>query len=638
MRRSVFLIFKNAQMKKTRQSTLIITLIFCLLIQKTSFAQSMLKEISLKNQIDNSSLVVEGEVVSKKSFWDVKRHNIYTVNTIDVLKVFKGEFVERIEVVTMGGTVGSEALIVTPSLRLQEGDMGVFTLKNNNISLNEKNEIENKKYKPYASLQSFHKYNVYNKSLVSSFSKKKKEKSIFYDEIISHTKSNYILVSKNLKEGQTNKVFLPPVNIIFNLTTASAGTKTVLTINGSSFGGTKGRVGFSNADDGGSTFIFALDTQVLTWSDTVITVEIPSEAGTGPILVEDSGASSAQSNSSLTITYAELNAIFDPDDQTGSGGSNGPLGFYAYPTRHFDHKQDGDGGYIWEMQTAFFNDTEFPGAKAAFEKVLDQWRCETKVNWITSNFATTVDVVALDGVNIVKFDNNNIPSDNLDPGVLGVCFNRFSGCGFTDNPATWSAFAAEMDIVFDSEINWYFGNGLPDELGKYDFESVALHELGHAHQLAHTIDLTFNGNNQDDVMHFNLAPAEQQRVFLVENVEAGNNVQARSISSSGVVTGCLRALMTDSSICNLSVDEDELENAITLFPNPVKEQLFIKSAASINLEKVVVYDMSGRLINEYDISNASRINTISVLGMSKGVYFVNIFSDRAMITRKMVLN
>ncbi len=617
-----------------KKITLFIALLF-LISAEQLMAQAALKEIPLQEQVEQSSLIVEGKVIAKKSFWDDNHHNIYTSNIVEVYKVFKGDQPKTIEVITLGGTLGNKALIVSPSLKLRKGDIGIFTLYDNNIPVELEAKSSNKKYRTYSSLQGFYRYNLYDNVAANPLSKKKGIANSFYNEIMNYTKSNYIEIASfttDIKKTTTSKVFLPPSAITFAPTTATAGTKTVLTISGLGFGGTKGKVGFSNADDGGATFVDALDSQVLTWSDTQITVEIPSSAGTGTIRVTHDDMTTGVSATTLTISYAQLNVPLDPDDETGQmpPGLNGPLGLYAYQTRHVN--DNASGGYTWELQTDFFNDSEFPGAKAAFETALDKWRCETKVNWTISNSATTTDIVASDGVSVVKFDNNAVPSDDLPDGVLGRCSSWYSACGIFGNASSWNWHVTELDIVFDDEETWFFGAGLPNT--GFDFESVALHELGHGHQLGHVIDPIIDGDNLDDVMHFNLAPFEQQRVFSSGNISAANDVHNRSTT----VVACGQPVMTDSSICNLSVEEDELNNAISLYPNPAKNQFYINNASYINLQKAVIYDISGRLISEHDISNASKTKTIEILSASKGIYFVNIHSDSAMITRKMILD
>lgn len=606
----------------------------CLLFSYALNAQVLLKEMPLGKQIENSSLVIEGKVISKHSFWDAKRHNIYTTNTVEVLKVFKGEIIETIEVITLGGVVGSEALIVSPNLKLQKGDIGIFTLYDNNVVLMNQNNTAEKQFKTYSSLQGFYKYNLNTDVAVNPFNKKTGIQSSFYNEIMNYTKTKYIEIKNfNIKSKTIlNKGFLPPTGITFDLATASAGTKTILTISGSGFGINKGKVGFSNADDGGDTFVFALDSQVLTWEVDEITVEIPTDAGTGPILVQDDTGANGFSNSDLIITYSETNAIFDPDDDSDNmpSGVNGPLGLYAYPVRHVS--DNGNGGYTWQMETNFFNDVEFSGAKGDFENALDKWRCATKVNWTISNTATTVDEIASDGVNVVKFDNQTVPADDLDDGVLGQCLSRISACGSPTNPSSWNAHVVELDIVFDDETNWHFGSGLPNG-SQYDFESVALHELGHGHQLGHVIDEALNGNNLDDVMHYAIANGSQQRVLTSGNITAANNVHSRSTS----VIACGQVLMTNSTICNLSIEEDELADVVNIFPNPAKDEFFIKNELFVNLKKAVIYDISGRLISEHDLSETFRVKSINVQNLAKGIYIINIHSDNASIAKKLVL-
>ncbi|WP_299556776.1 T9SS type A sorting domain-containing protein [Seonamhaeicola sp.] len=606
-----------------------------------SLQAQLLKEVSLEKQIKNSDLVIEGEVIARKSFWDANHSNIYTSNTVKVYKVFKGEPNALVDIITLGGIVGTEALVATPSLRLKKGDIGVFNLKENLVPFGFENKSVNKRYRGYASVQSFYKYNLYNVA-VNPFSKKKRGISFLYNDIMSVTNTSYTemasmkSVDRTSKSDNSGKVLLPPASITFSPTTITAGTKAVLTINGTGFGITQGKVGFSNADDGGATFTFALDSEVLSWSDTVITVEVPSQAGTGTILVQDSGAVNGFSASTLTVTYAEINVIFDPDDQTTQmpPGSDGPLGFYAYQIRHIN--ANAAGGYTWEMQTDFFNDTEHPGAKAAFERALDRWVCETGVNWTISNSATAVDEVSSDGTNVVRFDNGS----ELPDGLLGRCTSRFSGCGIFGDVSSWNWHVTEMDIVFDDDVNdpitpgteaWYFGSGLP-AINEYDFESVALHELGHGHQLAHVIDPVVDGDNQDDVMHYALSIAESQKVIGGNNSTAANAIQSRSNS----FMACTEGLMTDAS-CPLSIDEDQLEEVISIFPNPTADQFQIKNASFINLEKAVIYDVSGRQISIHDLTNSPRIKTIDMIGISSGIYFVNIFSENTKITRKVVL-
>ena len=619
-----------------KKITLFITLLFGFICTESVLAQVGLRKVSLRQQIEESSLVVEGKVVSKNSFWDSDHKLIYTSNTVEVYKVFKGNPIQTIEVITIGGVVGLTALDVSHSLKLQKGSTGVFTLYDNNIKTKSGGEFLSNQFRPYGSSQGFYKYNLFYNTVVNSFNKRQGISISFYNEIMSFTKKEFIEMSSfdsQLEKSSSTKKVLAPSAITFTPTTTSAGTKSIITISipggagGTDFGGTKGKVAFSNADDGGATFIDALDTQV-TWSNTSITVEVPHYAGTGKIRVTNSDASSIVSTTDLTITYAETNVVYDADDTTDGmgGGSNGPLEAFAYIPQHVNI--NGSGGYTWQMHTDFDANA---AAKAGFERAFNKWICETGINW-TIGSTTTIDVAAFEStppapsappVNVIRFDNGS----ELGPTTLGVCYSWYKGCSIGGGSFQW--FVAELDIVFDDATDWNFGPGAtPAIVGKYDFESVALHELGHGHQLGHTID------TNNDVMHWVLQFAEDQRDLNANNITAANNVQNRN---NGPTAVCSQPFVTDRS-CPLSVEEDELNNAISLYPNPAKDQFYINNASYINLQKAVIYDISGRLISEHDISNTSKTKTIKIPSASKGIYFVNIHSDSAMITKKMVLD
>ncbi|GAA4944662.1 hypothetical protein GCM10023314_17100 [Algibacter agarivorans] len=585
----------------------------------------MLKKVSLNKQIEKSTLVLEGRVLSKKSFWDTNHQKIYTINTVEVSKIFKGEILPTIEIITLGGVIGMDAQIVYPSLKLNIDDAGVFTLYNSHVELESKKETNKIKFKPYGSLQGFYKYDLDSDTAINQFTSKKGIANSFYNEIKSYTKTDYIQLTNFDVQNDTsisNKTSnsLPVTITNFSPTNSTAGTESVLTITGSNFGTTKGKVGFSNADKGGAGFINALDSQILTWTDTRITVEIPSEAGTGKVKVTNNDGSLLISSDTLFIRYAQANIV---SDYVNSGVN------VAYKTQLIN--DNGSGGYTWHMSSGFSEQT---GAKEALQRALKTWSCETQLNWILneSNIITSPSAqhkANLDGINVLTFDDSTStnPDDNLPDTVLGLRTSHYSGCTVTKNGASsleW--YVTEFDILFDDETNWNFNSQNPSST-EFDFESVALHELGHCRQMDHIIDT-------DNIMHFAIAKGESLRFLSSDNIEGATMIQEHSTDNPV----CGKPLMTNfSGNCALGIEEDKLNEGIKVYPNPTKGHLFIRNDGHINLEKVVVFDVSGRLIVKRDISNTSGLTTIGLAGVSKGIYFVNIHSETAFITKKLIL-
>lgn len=585
------------------------------------YAQQFIKEIPLKQQIEKSSFVVEGKVVAKRSFWDNNEKLIYTANTIEIYKVFKGQAYKSIEVITVGGTVGLNALMSSHSLKLERGDVGMFTLNNSLVKSDGTVSLIGNKFKAYGGQQAFYKYDLHNDVVSNPFGKKQGIKSKFYKEVGEHTKTSFITIKEISVTAERTKSAILKSSLALEIssfapTTAMGGVKMELTISGNDFGGSIGKVGFANADDGGASFVDALSTQIVSWSNTQIVVEVPSGAGTGKLRITLADNSEAvESTDVLTISSSEVNVIYAPTTVPETPE-------VAYQVRHANI--DGDGGYTWEMFTDFFDDSDFPGARVAYERAFDNWVCETGINWSISASSTTVDEVAFESrdggepVNVIRFDNGELDSE-----TLGTCFYWFKGCGSVSSP-TW--YVAELDIVFNSEdITWNLGPE-PSVGGKFDFESVVLHELGHGHLLAHVID-------NDNPMYYAIAPNTGQRVIEPSNSIGANNIQDRSTGSSV----CGVSEMSDAS-CPLSVIEQVLENDISIYPNPTKGVFYIKNRSSMGLNKAIIYDVSGRLILEKDISNDSNLKTINLAGVSKGVYFIDLFSDNGVITSKLILD
>ena len=586
-------------MKKTTLKLYL--LVFCLFT--TGYivnAQNLTYEVPLDAQVQASTQIIEGKVISKKSFWDANRENIYTVNQVEVYKVFKGQQLTAIDVITPGGAVGLDAQIVTPGLRLDVHDVGVFTLKNNAVTV----PTEHTAFQVFSDTQGFYKYNVFNDRVINPYQLVEGITN-FYDDIRSLTGTDYINVKDFSISSTGNRGGGLSISSI-SPTTATAGTFTELTINGSGFGVTAQNVGFANADDGGFTFSLALQTQIVSWSDTQIVVMIPDQAGTGSVAIIDSGVTTVLGTSAqtLNIDYAQINVVSD----AVSAGTD-----VAYNTQHINDNISG--GYTWRMFTDFDANT---AANESFVRAMDTWRCTTDIYW-TIGGVTTTDVNANDGINIIRFDNGaELPS-----GVLGLCVSRFSGC-FAGGGTTIDWFVNELDIIFDDGINWQFGLALPS-FSQYDFESVAVHELGHGHQMAHVIDTS-------EIMHYALSNGDYLRVLSTGDINGANDVHSRSTS----IAVCGQPLMLDFDCSLLSVADEDLNAAISIYPNPSSGLVFINNTGRVNLETADIYDINGRLVLQKQLSNAT-LNQIDLSNVSKGVYFLTINSDDASITEKIII-
>lgn len=234
-------------MKKSLHCTIVFCV--CFLLSGQLISQQLLKRLDLESLVEKSSLVIEGKVLYQMAYWDADKNNIYTCSTVEVYKVFKGEAITAVNVVTRGGTVGQQSQIVNPSLKLRKGDIGIFVLKDIREALKRTKAVSDQ-YMAVGSAQGFYKYNLHNNTVVNVFEKKEGMTAV-YAEIVSYTSENYKEIKtfsgrSMSKRNITGKTLAPSISGL-SPSTISAGTKSVLTITGSGFGLTEGTVGFRNA-------------------------------------------------------------------------------------------------------------------------------------------------------------------------------------------------------------------------------------------------------------------------------------------------------------------------------------------------------------------------------------------------------
>ncbi len=476
----------------------------------TNYAQCMMAPLSLNKRVVNASTIIQGKVIHISSYISVN-NKIFTSNLVQVNAYLKGPSTHKyIIVISEGGIVGDRAEIVHPALELDMSHEIVLLLMGDNT------KIDNKFYRlSYPGIPQMETYGC-------SQGKFTYQDGLYYDLLSESPLSEAGLFKKINRvsgliaitpEGKryvprihsfpSNSKTKPGIAKIAAISGVSpnpgiAGTINVsdqLTISGSGFGAAPGTVEFSNADDGGATFVpFTNASDIISWADAQIVLKVPQGAGTGTVRVNGTFTSPY----TVTYSHVELNNNF--------------AGF-ASTTRQraFLVNKDGSGGYALQYNTTFAANT---AAVAAFERALQTWRCNTFVNFSISPTTTAISVAANDGTNVVSFD------PLLPAGVLGRATSRFgaaSNGGCQMQNTVWRT--TEIDIQFQDPpsvgFTWNYGPTASIAFGStYDFESVALHELGHAHGLGHIIA---SGN----VMHYSLFNGADVRVLSASSDIAG---------------------------------------------------------------------------------------------------------------------
>ncbi len=68
----------------------------------------------------------------------------------------------------------------------------------------------------------------------------------------------------------------------------------------------------------------------------------------------------------------------------------------------------------------------------------------------------------------------------------------------------------------------------------------------------------------------------------------------------------------------------DVYNDISYYPNPVKEELFVKwiNTSEKNVSSIVLYDTSGQLINQFKDLKSQEMLVINFSNYSKGYYYI----------------
>jgi hypothetical protein len=486
-----------------------VLLCIVLLIFQHSLSANELYPVTLTERVNNSTVVAEGKVISQSCFIDPHNNNIYTSNRVMVYRLFKGTIsTSEIEVITHGGVVGNRGQAYSSYLQLYTGQTGIFFCMPSILAKNAQAR-QATSYMVYSSMQGFIAYDAARQTAADPFTTYK-DISLAIAAVKRLTKMNvqvreYTEIATNGVNGISGTTAIPTISSI-SPTTITAGTGDILTITGTGFNAARGsgRVLFRNPDNGGAGVINPLASDYISWTDTEIQVRVPSSG------IQGSGAGSGivrVINSTNPDTAVSPQTLIIPWSYTNLQNAGVPI-----KPVHFAHN-GARGGYTFQLETNFAANT---AAKDAFARAMQSWICATQMNWNIGE-PTTIDSSVADLVNVVRFEIGN----ELAAGVLGLCISNYYLCGTT-------LVTADIDIIFDNQaagnFTWQYGPANPNS-SQVDFESVSLHELGHAQQLGHVI-------LPGAVMHYAFNKGQLARNLSNDDINGGNYVTSRSFAAN----------------------------------------------------------------------------------------------------------
>lgn len=603
----------------------------------------------ITERTEGSSLIVEGIVVDQEAFSDPQTQFIYTRHYIQPTKLLKGQTESALlELVTLGGVLEDQAMQVSGALELQEGASGIFMLDTYRGSHIAGTRSNSNIYRPVAGKAGFISYRPDG------------EQAYDGNKLYNHRQEVY-----GIFERLTGKAYHEVGDISFPSedrssmmiqdifpTVANAGASDTVYISGVGFGEVPGTLFFANADNGGQGYTSTFPWHIASWSDSLIQVQVPHKAGTGGLIVLGS-AGIAFSQENVEVQFAHTNLV--------SSGN-------FFQPQLIDDGDDEDGGYRFSLSHNNDNNgtpvAEVEGALEALVRAASAWQDSVAAPIYIGADCPTTDLQqpsgSDDGVNLITFDSDAWDLDvEVSPYALAVTISRYARC----EDSEWEV--ADIDIIIrrDGEgINWYFGEAAYPADNELDFQSVMVHELGHALQLQHVVDeqavmhysTTFGRvsrhlGTEDDIAGANYVlehstnyEAPQLNCWPTEHFQADRQL---SLYDTTMTCGYVAPAPDTTEITELvsPIEGGELVGAnLGVYPNPVFH------GGSINIELnapeeggavVQVYGTDGRLhrtTNQWLVKGHNRWEE-QLSDLLPGVYVLNIVHGGERRTTKLIL-
>ena len=488
-------------------------------------AHCLLLPLDPARRAQESSLIVEAQVRDAHSFWDAGHRHLFTRHRLRVFALLKGQPADTANLVllTEGGRLALDQQVLTNTLQLRAGQRGIFFLMPapwSGLSMS------GRLLTPLGSSQGFIEINPVDNSATEPFRTYPALDAAFYQELAGFTGQARRVLAAAPAPPKGPGVGRPLAPVVTGLSPASlpAGAGAVLAISGSGFGSSRGAgfVEFRNADDGGNSRVPVREADYLAWTDNLIRVRVPSAAGgghpagSGLVRVTNPAQGSAESLTPLTVVYALTNV----ESTTGN---------LLQRPNHV--ALNGAGGLSFRFGPNF-------GAapQAAWLRALASWRCQTGMNW--DGAAGPTNTIADDGLSVVAFDQGA----QLPTLVLGRTTSYYRGCYDPNGEVVF--YVKEVDMQFDDAATFQFGPALAVS-PQLDFETVAVHELGHAQQLGHLI-------LPGAVMHYAVARGQNTRALSAASDVAGGRQVLRVRSFRNL--GCGDAPLLPAPLTDFSAD------------------------------------------------------------------------------------
>ncbi|TAK35395.1 MAG: T9SS type A sorting domain-containing protein [Saprospiraceae bacterium] len=205
----------------------------------------------------------------------------------------------------------------------------------------------------------------------------------------------------------------------------------------------------------------------------------------------------------------------------------------------------------------------------------------------------------------------------------------------------------EIGASIEGLVAGEYSVAVTDAAGCEETQSMTITEPA---ELETTVNELTNetGNEGNGAINVTVSGGAEPYQYLWTD-DNGNSISTEE-DVSGLVAGTYTLEVTDGNGCiSLNVytiqsvtgtNEPELENSISLFPNPASGQALLQLVGiQLNSLDIQVYDVRGRIVASYLNANvAAGSYLLDLSAQSGGVYLVRILVENQVVTKRIIIN
>lgn len=258
--------------------------------------------------------------------------------------------------------------------------------------------------------------------------------------------------------------------------------------------------------------------------------------------------------------------------------------------------------------------------------------------WSADDFELTFDNTQIDKITAFGFQNNGNLTDLIISVEMNI-YNNLDGANVPDgNPTLPGTGAAEISIpLFDPGLEVTEVDGFEFVVTTADAGLDIVLPAGN-YWLVASPSLSglvgMDGPSRWNWFDAGVPAAGLTEAHLIDPTDffGAGATNWTPFSGLGLTFGST-AFVIEGTELILGVNGIALENQVAIFPNPASDVVNIKLASNITVDSVVVYDVLGKVVNA-DYAN----DQLNVSTLSRGVYVINVNTNRGTLTQKFVKN